>query len=730
MPKDNSIDIFDLNLNQVKTITSETKPTGLVFSPDGKLLLAGVCSRKPVNCNIYDTRNNFKKITSFKKHDNLTRAVAFLDNSTVITGGGDNYDIYLWDAYTGEEKAHIAGDGNTVCLLVLMVKRLPLVIVQEKIYITMISNSRKPSILTPSVYQILKIPPDSDVLLQDTMVTNYATQRAAIMDIKMQSLVIKKGWRKIARIVRDAYDGYGHKTYGFTDDAVIISGGANGVLKAYNLKGKEIVDFIGHTGDVCSIATQGNWLVSGSADQTMILWDLRGIKKRKSKIYPTLNMFISKDDEWVVWSNKGYYNSSVDGDKYIGYHVNHGADSEACFYSSDKFFKTYYRPVIVKNLIKIDNEEKAIAYIPLMKKVEEVAVADILPPVIRLNIPQSNYINTTEDYIKVDFTVIPQSKHRITETTILVNGRPLGDRGMDVVEKKGENNIVKDIPLSGEYNRISLIAGNSYARSEEVIIEVSREKAADENIYKPDLYVLSIGVSEYENRDLNLKYADNDARGIVDVFKAQEGKLFNKVKCTLLLNNESTRGNILDGIDWLDRETTQKDVAVLFIAGHGLNDDKGSYYFLGHDVDPKRLRRTAVKWKDFEGIVKTLPSKVILLADTCHSGGTMGEGGTMNNNITKAIKELVSTGREQVIMTAATGGSYSLDKDKWMHGAFTKAILEGLGELRADYDMNSLVSIKELDLYVTKRVKELTKGKQKPTTIIPEPLPDFPIVSS
>ncbi len=217
----------------------------------------------------------------------------------------------------------------------------------------------------------------------------------------------------------------------------------------------------------------------------------------------------------------------------------------------------------------------------------------------------------------------------------------------------------------------------------------------------------------------------------MDVFKAQEGKLFNKVKCTLLLNNESTRGNILDGIDWLDRETTQKDVTVLFIAGHGLNDDKGSYYFLGHDVDLKRLRRTAVKWRDFEDIVKILPSKVILLADTCHSGGIMGDGvrRAMNNNITKAIKELVSTGREQVIMTAATGGSYSLDKDKWKHGAFTKALLEGLGELRADYDRNSIVSIKEIDLYVTKRVKELTKGKQKPTTIIPESLPDFPIVS-
>lgn len=461
----------------------------------------------------------------------------------------------------------------------------------------------------------------------------------------------------------------------------------------------------------------------------MILWDLRGIREGKEKIYPTLSMFVSKDNEWVVWSNKGYYNSSVGGDRYIGYHVNRGAEREAYFYNSDKFFKTYYRPDIVENLIKLGSEEKAIAYAKSRKKVEEVVVAEILPPVIRLNRPYSNHITTTEDYITVDFTVIPQSRHRITETTILVNGRPLSDRGIKVVEKKGGKHIVKDVPLSEEYNRISLIAGNRYARSEEVVIEVEREKAVDDDIYKPDLYVLSIGVSEYENRDLNLAYADNDAQGMVDVLRAQEGKLFKRVKSMLLLNRESTRGNILDGIDWLDKEATQRDVALLFIAGHGLNDENSNYYFLGHDADTERLRRTAVKWIEFEDIVRNLPSKVILLADTCHSGSIMGKKLARRGDITKAIKELISAGRGQVIMTASTGNSYSIEDDNWKHGAFTKALLEGLGELRADYDKDSFVSIKEIDLYVTMRVKELTKGKQKPTTIIPESLPDFPIAS-
>ena len=74
---------------------------------------------------------------------------------------------------------------------------------------------------------------------------------------------------------------------------------------------------------------------------------------------------------------------------------------------------------------------------------------------------------------------------------------------------------------------------------------------------------------------------------------------------------------------------------------------------------------------------------------------------------------------------ASTGRGYSIEKSNWGHSAFTKALLEGLGEAKADYNGNHTISIKEIDLYVTDRVKELTKGRQKPTTIIPDSIPDF-----
>ena len=258
--------------------------------------------------------------------------------------------------------------------------------------------------------------------------------------------------------------------------------------------------------------------------------------------------------------------------------------------------------------------------------------------------------------------------------------------------------------------------------SDEALVFATR-KSKDSSIYKPTLYLLSIGVSEYENHEYNLGVADKDALAITKMFKKQEGKIYKKVVTKTLTNKDAVSDNILDALDWVDRESTSKDVVIIFIAGHGVNDEKGNYYFLSHDANMDRLRRTAIKWNELEDTMKNLPSKVILLADTCHSGDITGN----RRDITGAIKSIMNSGTGSIIMTATTGSGYSYEDAKWGHGAFTKSFLDGIGKMRADYDKDNVITIKEIDLYITSNVKKLTNGKQKPTTIIPNSIPDFAI---
>ncbi|MFN3393869.1 MAG: hypothetical protein ACK424_04865, partial [Candidatus Thermochlorobacter sp.] len=74
----------------------------------------------------------------------------------------------------------------------------------------------------------------------------------------------------------------------------------------------------------------------------------------------------------------------------------------------------------------------------------------------------------------------------------------------------------------------------------------------------------------------------------------------------------------------------------------------------------------------------------------------------------------------------STGRQYSLEDAAWGNGAFTRALLEGLSG-KADLMGKGKITVNMLDAFISERVKELTKGKQTPTTVRPPNVPDFPV---
>ena len=310
-----------------------------------------------------------------------------------------------------------------------------------------------------------------------------------------------------------------------------------------------------------------------------------------------------------------------------------------------------------------------------------------------------------------------------------VNGaEPTAQRGLQPVRSHQDQRALLEttIGLEPGLNTVAIFAKNRHSQSLPEIVQITRSAAALE---KPNLYLLAIGVSEYAERSQNLTYADDDATAIARTFTQQQGKLYRRMESRLLTNADANREAILDGLDWLLKSATQRDVAVIFIAGHGLKDERNNYYFIPHDGDADNLRRTGVKWFDFQDTLSGLPGTRILLADTCHSGGITGKrrSGASQSDLTDAIRDLRQADGGVVVMAASTEGEVSIEHRDWGHGAFTKALIEGLGEYRADYSQDGRIDIKELDLWVTERVKSLTAGKQHPTTEIPTIVPNFPL---
>ena len=242
----------------------------------------------------------------------------------------------------------------------------------------------------------------------------------------------------------------------------------------------------------------------------------------------------------------------------------------------------------------------------------------------------------------------------------------------------------------------------------------------DDN-FKPNLYILSVGISKYADSTVNLQYASADADSIISKFELMEGKLFREVHAKLLTDTTATLTEIKKGISWLERQATQKDMILMFISSHGALDNKGNLYLLPHDFNGYHLFATGLNINDVTEGMNGTPCKKLILLDACHSGRSafdmMDLAYAKSTDLNDIIKELVEAEAGITVMTSSTGDEYSWEDPASGHGVFTKAILDGL-DGGADYNTDEVINLMELNLFVTESVKETTGGQQHPYTPI------------
>lgn len=232
-------------------------------------------------------------------------------------------------------------------------------------------------------------------------------------------------------------------------------------------------------------------------------------------------------------------------------------------------------------------------------------------------------------------------------------------------------------------------------------------------------------MGKYHDERLKLAYAAKDAHDFVQTIARQEGRLYSKIDSTELLDEKANKDAILDGLETIQKQTTANDVAMIFLAGHGVDDANNFYYFLPVGADTGKLKSTAVPYSEIENTVKNIAGKVLFFVDTCRSGDLMG-GRRGPPDIQRIVNELASAENGAVVFASSTGNQYSQEDLKWENGAFTEALVEGLNGARAE---GGRVTINLLAFHISERVKDLTKGTQTPP--VPKPsnaaVGDFPI---
>lgn len=470
-----------------------------------------------------------------------------------------------------------------------------------------------------------------------------------------------------------------------------------------------------------NVSGNGKVAVAALGDGTIRWYRMRDGKE-------LLALFPHSDRKrWILWTPSGYYDASPGAEELIGWHINNGLDKPADFFPASRFRNTYYRPDIVAKVLDTLDESEAVrlANEAGNRKTVTTVIQDVLPPIVTIVSPADN-MEVANSEVVIRYSIRTPSGEAVTGVKALVDGRPVSlERGVEITPRDKDVRELR-VSIPEKDSEVSIIAENRFASSEPATVRLRWKGAAkDEFIIKPKLYVLAVGVSEYDDKAIALKYAAKDAKDFASTVAKQKGVLYRDVQVKVLTDKNASRDEIMDGLDWIQKETTSKDVAMVFFAGHGIDDQNGIYYYLPVNANVEKLKRTGVVFSDIKNTLSTLAGKAVLFIDTCHSGSVMG-GRRAVADINAIVNDLASAENGTVVFASSTGKQYSLENDAWGNGAFTKALIEGL-DGKADMLGKGKITVNMLDVYIAERVKELTRGRQSPSTTKPNTVPDFPV---
>ncbi len=574
------------------------------------------------------------------------------------------------------------------------------------------------------------------------------------------------------------------------DGRCVLSGSSDGTARLWDIAtGNPIHVLRGHAGPVHCVAfsPDGHWVLTGSEDRTARLWEAASGKERRcfrGHGDSVKAVAFSPDGCWVLtgsddkaarlWESAtgrelcalircsgGMITATPDN-----YYMGPAAALQAVAWRVgdralpfDQFDLKFNRPDIV--LARLGKAPREVidayhqAYQRRLRKMDftEAMLRDDfhIPEVSLLTTPP---LSTAARILRLKVRA-RDSKYPLKCVNVRVNGVPLhGRAGIDLRDPKTQRCDQQiEVPLSAGSNSLRISVLNEQgAESLAEVHEIQCNAAA-----QPNLYVLAIGVSQYQDKDMRLRYAAQDADAVCQFFRNHHG-LFHQVYAKALLDADATRENIVRVATGFLKEAGVDDEVLLFFAGHGLlAAPTQEYYFGTVDLDFDAPTRRGLPYEAIERLLDGVRARrKLLLLDTCHAGEVDRDdrpGGSSPRrsrsvvrgpglrksepegvvpltpaNARPLFEDLFADlrrGTGAVVLAASRGWGFAQEDRRWGgHGAFTHCLLQGLQQ---GVGKPGRLRVSELRGYVLQQVQRCTNGAQVPTVRADNIEYDFPV---
>jgi hypothetical protein len=414
-------------------------------------------------------------------------------------------------------------------------------------------------------------------------------------------------------------------------------------------------------------------------------------------------------------------------------------------YRRSLFDLTFNRPdLILEQIPEHDKEFKELFRKAVLKRSERITnkLQDFKPALL----PTVALKNTSYIGNKFKLALSIKSKLPIQQIKVTINGTVVKkSTSLNMEFGEIEYNLFEILAL-GE-NAIEVVVVNKNGLESLPLRIIQNHNKPQE---KPGLHVLVVSVSEYANTSANLPFAVKDGRDMSQLFKHQlSDTLFAYIQVDTLFNKAANNYAVQQ---WLlqKKQTDPNDYVIVFYSGHGLLNSNKELQLATSFTQFEESKNTI----DFSKLLSALDEiparQKLLLIDACHSGDLDKSGIEATNKTTKEQTQTDSTstksvslkfkkkqdnpfeamqklfsfsekGNGTIVFSASGGMQVAYEGATYQNGYFTYALKEALLYNKANENNYGALWLNQLIKYTTKRVTEISNGKQTPNLRISHP---------
>ncbi len=511
--------------------------------------------------------------------------------------------------------------------------------------------------------------------------------------------VIDVNQKKIINSINISPDGIEVTALALENDKILIAGSTDNSIRFVDISGTEpkflyeIKDAHENTITGLSILIDERKLISSSTDGSFKIWDLESIK-------PLVTIFQTDAMNWAAVSEDGRFDGTQGAFVQLHWVENNNA------LPIESYFEKYYKPYFLGNLFK------SVEIVP--DPAPLTALRGLInPPVCNIIFPIDSDTLESEN-TKFTYELIPASND-IEEVFIYHNDK-LVKREFFAERKSVKITKTINIPLVDGENIFKIIALDKdrveSLPSEIVVYSVKADA-------KSNIYILSIGVGDYNLKSLALPFAKHDAESVNDILSNLNISSEGKLKIYSIYDKDANVPNVNKAFAEIAKMAKPEDTFILYFAGHGItitnpSTDIAEYYLVMQNTNNdflsdefRKLNLSATNISNNIELIKALNQLIII--DACQSGDAISKINKQMFRAGEKTLSLVSRRSGLNILSSTTSDKPAYEILDLQHGLFTYTLLEGLKGPAAYGD--STISVLGMAMYLENELPKISKLK-------------------